>query len=161
MRILERFLKGATRRVLTGKTGPRCYYKGKRCTPAGFLTNKSYFLIDRNRLHEFIVPDLSGFPLKPYVDASSLPNDMKDEDFPKGKMDSNMFLQLSSKCGNEYDAAKAEPYDWLVNVPEEVMREVKSKRYVPNPHHKALEKKPHGKLKPIANREFLPYRHHN
>ncbi len=57
------------RRVLTGKTGPRCYYKGKGCSAAGFNTQDAKYLVDRNRIHQFVVPDLTGFPLKPYVDS--------------------------------------------------------------------------------------------
>ena len=160
--ILGRFLKGATHKVLTGKEGPRGYYKGKRCPPSGFNTNKATHLVDRNRIHQFIVPDLSNFYLKPYVDSTSLPDDMKDEDFPRGQMNSRMFIELAKKNGNQYDVSKAEPYDWLVNPPPEVMKEIQSKKtYVPNPHHKSLPMKPHGRFKKQPNKPFKPFDLHN
>lgn len=73
-----------------------------------------------------------------------------------------MFMELAKKHGNDYDATRAEPQDWLVNPPPDVMKQIEqSKKYIPNPHHKALPQKPYGKYKKIPNREFMPFDTHN
>lgn len=40
LQILRGWLRGASRRPLTGKTGPRQYYKGKGAPSIGRLTSK-------------------------------------------------------------------------------------------------------------------------
>ncbi|KAG7672633.1 hypothetical protein Ndes2526B_g08839 [Nannochloris sp. 'desiccata'] len=58
---------------LTSKVAPRTYYKGKGCAPTGRHTRKGGYIIEPWRLPEYILPDLSGFKLKPYVAHSPSP----------------------------------------------------------------------------------------
>eukprot|EP00795_Rhopilema_esculentum_P016768 gene16768-8230_t len=51
---LTRILLGATRGVMTSKRGNKNFYKGK-------------FVVVPKKVPEFVVPDLTGFQLKPYV----------------------------------------------------------------------------------------------
>ena len=161
MRELLKFGKGATRRVLTGKTGLCGYYKGKGWSAAGFNTQDAKYLVDRNRIHQFVVPDLTGFPLKPYVDSTCLPDDMNDEDFPRGRLSGEMFLQLATKLGAKFNPSIAEPSNWLISPPPEVLEQIESSKTVTNPHHKARPPVPPKKYQKIPNREFIPYRWHN
>ncbi|KAJ7294552.1 hypothetical protein O6H91_03G042000 [Diphasiastrum complanatum] len=52
---------------LSSKRGPRGYYKGKGCQPVGRHTSKGKYVIMPEKLPQFVVPDLTGFKLKPYV----------------------------------------------------------------------------------------------
>lgn len=61
--------KGFT--LLTTKQGPRGYYKGKGAASTGRHTKQGY-LVTKEKLPEYVVPDLSGFKLKPFV-AYELP----------------------------------------------------------------------------------------
>ncbi|XP_047312279.1 39S ribosomal protein L41-A, mitochondrial-like [Impatiens glandulifera] len=53
--------------ILTSKSGPRNYYKGKNCKPTGFHTRKGGYVVQEEKLPNYVVPDLTGFKLKPYV----------------------------------------------------------------------------------------------
>lgn len=53
--------------ILTAKRGPRNYYKGKNCKPTGFHTRKGGYVLVQEKLPNFVVPELTGFQLKPYV----------------------------------------------------------------------------------------------
>ena len=57
----------ANHRGLTAKKGPRGYYKGKGQTPPGRHTKKGGYVLQKAKLPEYVVPDLEGFALKPYV----------------------------------------------------------------------------------------------
>lgn len=100
LRIFKGWIRGASRKPLTGKTGPREYYKGKGCPNVGRLTSKGKkkqakvgdgimrscsifcyilyyhmlgkFIFDKSKLPQFVVPDMSHVTLKPYV-ARSVP----------------------------------------------------------------------------------------
>mmetsp|Transcript_10179 Transcript_10179/g.30619 ORF Transcript_10179/g.30619 Transcript_10179/m.30619 type:complete len:86 (-) Transcript_10179:2447-2704(-) len=52
---------------LNSKRGPRNYYKGKGVQPTGRHTRKGGYILDKLKLPNFVVPDLTGFTLKPYV----------------------------------------------------------------------------------------------
>eukprot|EP00802_Teleaulax_amphioxeia_P025943 Tamp_26896.p3 GENE.Tamp_26896~~Tamp_26896.p3 ORF type:complete len:101 (+),score=21.63 Tamp_26896:40-303(+) len=52
---------------LTSKRGPRDFYKGKGAKSTGRLTKKGIFIVQPHKLEEFVVPDLEGCELKPYV----------------------------------------------------------------------------------------------
>ncbi|DBA95191.1 TPA: hypothetical protein ACH3X3_013095 [Trebouxia sp. C0006] len=77
--------KGFT--ALNSKRGPRTFYKGKGAEPTGHHTRKGKTLLEmhqlaaditpggyqllKDKLPEYIVPDLKGFALKPYVSRAS------------------------------------------------------------------------------------------
>uniref|UniRef100_A0A6U5CEV9 39S ribosomal protein L41, mitochondrial n=1 Tax=Hemiselmis andersenii TaxID=464988 RepID=A0A6U5CEV9_HEMAN len=52
---------------LTGKRGPRNFYKGKGAPSMGKLTSKGAFVLQRWKIPQLIVPDLTDTDLKPYV----------------------------------------------------------------------------------------------
>ncbi|XP_057302145.1 39S ribosomal protein L41-A, mitochondrial-like [Hydractinia symbiolongicarpus] len=64
---LSKILFGATRRVMTGKHGNKNFYKGRGVRNPGFHTKWGGYKIVQKKVPEFIVPDLSGFEMKPYV----------------------------------------------------------------------------------------------
>ncbi|XP_008937164.1 PREDICTED: 39S ribosomal protein L41, mitochondrial, partial [Merops nubicus] len=51
----------------TSKRGPRTYNKGRGAKKPGVLTASHKFLLVKEMVPEFVVPDLRGFKLKPYV----------------------------------------------------------------------------------------------
>ncbi|XP_010538932.1 PREDICTED: 39S ribosomal protein L41-A, mitochondrial-like [Tarenaya hassleriana] len=53
--------------ILSSKRAPRDYYKGKNCKPTGFHTRKGGYVIQPEKLPNYVVPDLTDFKLKPYV----------------------------------------------------------------------------------------------
>eukprot|EP01018_Ginkgo_biloba_P007492 Gb_11397 [translate_table: standard] len=53
--------------ILSSKRGPRDYYKGKNCKSTGFHTRKGGYVVMTEKLPHYVVPDLTGFKLKPYV----------------------------------------------------------------------------------------------
>ncbi|XP_043575840.1 39S ribosomal protein L41, mitochondrial [Chiloscyllium plagiosum] len=61
-------VRGADRTAeLTSKRGPRSFYKSRGAKPAGVLTSSGKFIKIRKMVPEFVVPNLEGFKLKPYV----------------------------------------------------------------------------------------------
>nr|GEV42789.1 39S ribosomal protein L41-A, mitochondrial-like [Tanacetum cinerariifolium] len=58
--------------ILTSKTGPRDYYKGKNCKPTGFHTRKGGYVVVQEKLPNYVVPDLTNFKLKPYVSQCAI-----------------------------------------------------------------------------------------
>eukprot|EP00042_Codosiga_hollandica_P030606 m.178827 g.178827 ORF g.178827 m.178827 type:complete len:95 (-) comp53404_c1_seq3:58-342(-) len=67
LRVVTGALRNAYRGVMSSKRGNKHYYKGKGANPTGFHTKKGGYIIDPVRKMEYIVPDLTGFELKPYV----------------------------------------------------------------------------------------------
>lgn len=62
------FSKAQTKRQpLNAKWAKKGYVKGKRCRPTGRHTRKGKYIIEKKRLFEIVIPDLTGFKLKPYV----------------------------------------------------------------------------------------------
>ncbi|XP_056603090.1 39S ribosomal protein L41, mitochondrial [Triplophysa dalaica] len=51
----------------TSKRGPRTFYKSRGARPTGVLTSSRKFIPIRAMIPEFVVPNLEGFNLKPYV----------------------------------------------------------------------------------------------
>ena len=75
--------KSAAKRIpLNAKHARKGYKKGKGCRTEGRLTSKGRFIVDPERRLELVVPDLTGFKLKPYVSVMTpkqkfpLPRDM-------------------------------------------------------------------------------------
>jgi len=64
---LTPLLLGAARRVMTGKDGNKNFYKGRGVRNPGFHTKWGGYKIVPMKVAQFIVPDLNGFEMKPYV----------------------------------------------------------------------------------------------
>lgn len=64
--------KAARKRMpLTTKRARKAgYYKGKGATKEGRLTSKGKFIANPLKKLELVIPDLTGFKLKPYIAAS-------------------------------------------------------------------------------------------
>ena len=58
---------------LTSKRGNKNYYKGNGAASTGQHTSKGGYRILASKLPVFNVPDLTDFPLKPYVSLEKLP----------------------------------------------------------------------------------------
>ncbi|KAL7433185.1 hypothetical protein ACHAXH_004453, partial [Discostella pseudostelligera] len=80
-RCMSKFLsKSATKRLpLTTKRAGKGYYKGKGCTSEGRLTSKGKFIADPVKKLQLIVPDLTGFTLKPYIARTVAKSPPKDQ----------------------------------------------------------------------------------
>ncbi|KAM9642031.1 large ribosomal subunit protein mL41 [Trichechus inunguis] len=70
------FLTGVTRGLVRGadrmskwtsKRGPRTFYKGRGAKGTGVHAPGRKFVMIKEMVPEFVVPDLTGFKLKPYV----------------------------------------------------------------------------------------------
>ncbi|XP_009113524.3 39S ribosomal protein L41-A, mitochondrial isoform X1 [Brassica rapa] len=53
--------------ILSPKRAPRDFYKGKNCKSTGFHTKKGGYVVQPDKLPNYVIPDLTGFKLKPYV----------------------------------------------------------------------------------------------
>ncbi|GAX10481.1 hypothetical protein FisN_21Lh179 [Fistulifera solaris] len=73
-RHMSKYLSKAAKKrlVLTTKRAHKGFYKGNGATKEGRLTSKGKFIVDPLRRLELVVPDLTGFKLKPYI-ARSVP----------------------------------------------------------------------------------------
>ncbi|XP_073716409.1 large ribosomal subunit protein mL41 [Misgurnus anguillicaudatus] len=61
-------VRGADRMSeFTSKRGPNTFYKSRGARPTGVLTSSRKFIPVRAMIPEFVVPNLEGFNLKPYV----------------------------------------------------------------------------------------------
>ncbi|KAM4761271.1 large ribosomal subunit protein mL41 [Cyanocitta cristata] len=72
MGLLTQLVRGLVRgadRVspFTSKRGPRSHNKGRGAKKLGVLTRNKKFLLVKEMVPEFVVPDLTGFKLRPYV----------------------------------------------------------------------------------------------
>lgn len=64
--------KSAKKRLnLTTKRAHKGFYKGKGGTKEGRLTSKGRFIVDPLKKLQLVVPDLSGFRLKPYIASTA------------------------------------------------------------------------------------------
>ena len=73
-RYMSKYLSrsAAKRLPLNPKRVGKGYYKGKGGTSEGRLTSKGKFIANPLKKLQLMVPDLTGFPLKPYI-AMSVP----------------------------------------------------------------------------------------
>lgn len=80
-RCMSKFLsKSATKRLpLTTKRAGKGYYKGKGCNSEGRLTSKGKFIADPMKKLQLVVPDLTGFSLKPYIARTVAKSPPKDQ----------------------------------------------------------------------------------
>ncbi|NXJ76414.1 RM41A protein, partial [Trogon melanurus] len=72
MGVLSQLARGLVRGAdrlspFTSKRGPRSYNKGRGAKRPGVLTANRKFILIKEMVPEFVVPDLEGFKLKPYV----------------------------------------------------------------------------------------------
>mmetsp|Transcript_34031 Transcript_34031/g.44956 ORF Transcript_34031/g.44956 Transcript_34031/m.44956 type:complete len:117 (-) Transcript_34031:331-681(-) len=69
VRWMSKYLsKAARKRIpMSAKWGNKDYYKGNRCRKFGKVNSKGRFIRDRSLDLHILVPDLTGFQLKPYV----------------------------------------------------------------------------------------------
>ena len=85
-RYMSKYLsKSATKRLpLNTKRAKKGYYKGKGCTSEGRLTSKGKFIADPLKKLQLIVPDLTGFKLKPYIakTISKIPPEYRIDNMP-------------------------------------------------------------------------------
>eukprot|EP01134_Creolimax_fragrantissima_P000894 CFRG0894T1 len=66
--IVREFVRGATRKVaMHPKQGNKNFYKGYGAKSSGRTTSKGVFIKQEHKIPAFVVPDLVGFELKPYV----------------------------------------------------------------------------------------------
>ena len=71
-RYMSKYLSrsAAKRLPLNPKRVGKGYYKGKGGTSEGRLTSKGKFIANPLKKLQLVVPDLTGFPLKPYIAMS-------------------------------------------------------------------------------------------
>ena len=55
--------------ILTGKSGNRFFYKGRGSGSRGFWSKGGKYRIQKWKIYQFIVPDLTDCKLKPYVSS--------------------------------------------------------------------------------------------
>ncbi|KAI9141519.1 mitochondrial ribosomal protein L27-domain-containing protein [Paraphysoderma sedebokerense] len=65
--ISKALYRGATRRPLTPKHGNKNFYKGTGSGAMGRHVRRGAYRINPRKVREFVVPDLTGFKLQPYV----------------------------------------------------------------------------------------------
>ena len=62
---------------MTTKRANKNYYKGNGCRTEGRHTAKGGYIVDKEMCTELVVPDLTGFKLKPYI-ASGVKKNIRD-----------------------------------------------------------------------------------
>ncbi len=75
-------LLGAVRKPLTSKHGNKNFYKGNRSGLMGRFTTRGNFIPEKHRQRNFVIPNLEGFKLSPFVspkvERTYYKNDLKD-----------------------------------------------------------------------------------
>ncbi|MEE6504812.1 hypothetical protein FKM82_005345 [Ascaphus truei] len=67
-------VRGADRMAeTTGKRGPKSFHVSRGSKKAGYLTSSGKFVKVREMVPEIVVPDMTGFKLKPYVSYKAPP----------------------------------------------------------------------------------------
>lgn len=70
--LMRGLVRGADRMAeFTSKRGSRTHYKGRGARPTGLILSSGKFLPVGAMIPEFVVPNLEGFKLKPYVSYRS------------------------------------------------------------------------------------------
>ncbi|KAG8447407.1 hypothetical protein GDO86_014762 [Hymenochirus boettgeri] len=57
----------------TSQTGPKSLHKGRGAKKIGYLTSSGKFIKVKEMVPEFVVPNLTGFKLRPYVSYKAPP----------------------------------------------------------------------------------------
>eukprot|EP00055_Hartaetosiga_balthica_P004314 m.11127 g.11127 ORF g.11127 m.11127 type:complete len:89 (-) comp3779_c3_seq1:199-465(-) len=60
-------LRGARRGAMTAKRANKNFYKGRGAKSTGFISRKGTFIPDPYKRVHFVVPNLEGCEMKPYV----------------------------------------------------------------------------------------------
>ncbi|KAJ2816673.1 60S ribosomal protein L27, mitochondrial [Coemansia sp. 'formosensis'] len=68
--VIRGIFRGAKRGVMTAKKG-RNFYKGNRTGSMGSHTKHGNYVVDLNKVRTYVVPDLAGCELRPYVSHRS------------------------------------------------------------------------------------------
>jgi len=74
--VLDQFLRKTkfgrvTRGQMTPKRAPHGWYKGVGCRSLGWNTKKGRYIVASTKVPVYVVPDLTGFPLKPYINRKT------------------------------------------------------------------------------------------
>jgi hypothetical protein len=69
---------GARRIRLISKNGNNQYYKGNRSGSTGILTPYGQFIPEKSKIRDWVIPDLTGFELRPYVARTTWPVPKED-----------------------------------------------------------------------------------
>ncbi|KAJ2063968.1 60S ribosomal protein L27, mitochondrial [Coemansia sp. S146] len=64
--VIRGIFRGAKRGVMTAKKG-RNFYKGNRTGSMGSHTKHGKYVVDLGKVRTYVVPDLTGCELRPYV----------------------------------------------------------------------------------------------
>lgn len=81
--------------MMSRKRGNKHYYKGFGNSNLGNFTRKGTYQLDADKLPEYIVPDLKGFALRPYVENSAAA-ESKFREFYKARKAVNTAVESSS-----------------------------------------------------------------
>ncbi|XP_072287161.1 large ribosomal subunit protein mL41 [Pyxicephalus adspersus] len=72
--VVRGLVRGSDRMAeITSKFGPKSFNKGRGAKKMGYLTANRKFIKVKEMVPQFIVPDLTGFKLRPYVSYKAPP----------------------------------------------------------------------------------------
>uniref|UniRef100_A0A8C5R4C0 Mitochondrial ribosomal protein L41 n=1 Tax=Leptobrachium leishanense TaxID=445787 RepID=A0A8C5R4C0_9ANUR len=72
--LIQGLVRGADRTAaITGKRGPKSFNRGRGSKITGYRTSSRKFVMVKEMVPEIIVPDLTGFKLRPYVSYKAPP----------------------------------------------------------------------------------------
>ncbi|KAJ3137345.1 hypothetical protein HDU90_002132 [Geranomyces variabilis] len=98
----SQILLAATRGVLSAKQGNKNYYKGTGSGKMGRWTARGRYILEPWRFRQWVVPDLSGSELKPYVSKEAnryLRRDHSFRDYFRPiNVPEEMAPELAAKC---------------------------------------------------------------
>ncbi|KAG9251471.1 mitochondrial ribosomal protein L27-domain-containing protein [Emericellopsis atlantica] len=78
---------------LTTKDVGRGFYKGNRTGSMGRHTKYGTYQIDWNKVRTYVVPDLSGCQLTPYVSAQITKPESSYKGIPNGPRDPYLYIE--------------------------------------------------------------------
>ncbi|KAI6781009.1 uncharacterized protein J7T54_003151 [Emericellopsis cladophorae] len=78
---------------LTTKDVGRGFYKGNRTGSMGRHTKYGTYQIDWNKVRTYVVPDLSGCQLTPYVSAQITKPESSYKGIPSGPRDPYLYIE--------------------------------------------------------------------
>ncbi|KAJ3097754.1 hypothetical protein HDU97_004569 [Phlyctochytrium planicorne] len=96
---------------MIAKFGNKNVYKGTGSGSMGKWTSKGKFIIEQHKVRQFMVPDLNGFELTPYVDPTfktkirathSVEDYFKPENLPQG-LDAGLVENMQRAAAEVYN----------------------------------------------------------
>ncbi|XP_073455922.1 large ribosomal subunit protein mL41 [Aquarana catesbeiana] len=83
MGVLQNVVRGLVRgsdrlAEITSKMGPNAFNRGRGSKKTGYLTSNHKFVKVKEMVPQFIVPDLTGFKLRPYVSYKAPPGEEEE-----------------------------------------------------------------------------------